>query len=238
MKKNSKPTNSAKETVFVIYTSTPVENALVHKMTLSDKDVKAMDRLVSMYDDKIRQVHIHGNIGDLARLSTDYRGLIKVFAASKKEIIRHSKMLKERRCLICPEFPVEKVEDISFIAAMGIAVDLLYRIDQMDMDTVLRILNYYLHHRPLNIPIEPFHSILMSRLRKEKLSLWNLHLKFPGMLKEYFESIPRNHPGCMSCAHFHFCFSWARYKKDTCDIWKEVLDRLQANARLISMKTA
>ena len=227
-----------KNSVFTFYTSIPVDNALVHKLTITQKNAKVLEDFVSAHSDKIRQVHLHGNIGDLVLLGTEFEGLIKVFAASKKEILPYSQMLKERKCLVCPEFPVEKLEDISFITTMGVAVDLLYRIDHMAKGVVLKILNYYLHYRPLNTPIEPFHSILMSRLRKERLSLWNLHLQYPGILKEYFESIPRNHPGCMSCVHFHFCFSWGRYKKDSCVMWKEVLDRLQANARLIAMKTA
>jgi hypothetical protein len=142
---------------------------------------------------------------------------------------------------------------------------------------ILKILDFYLHEPALTIPIEPFHSILMSKLKRQPLHLWNLYLIFPGLflhadhtgiaeepdmlrnkeyiylidgenrefkrnkdktkkkssLKRYFESIPKKHPDCMSCAHFHLCFSWAKYKKDSCGKWMMILDRIQANAKEI-----
>lgn len=246
--------NHTKETVFVLHTSKPIYNPEIDKVILSNKNVKTMNKLVFMYKDKVKQVHFHGKIEDLKYLRNDFLGVIKVFAKTKKEVIKQSKMLKEKKCFVCPEFPIEKLEDISFITSMGIAVDLLYKIDHMEKGVVLKIVDHYLYFPSLNIPIEPFHSILMSKLKETKLHIWNLHLMFPGLffhvdntgikeepneagreniLKEYFESIPKDYPGCMSCTHFHFCFSWGKYKKDSCHLWKEILDRLQSNAKEI-----
>ena len=189
-----------------------------------------VNRLISKYKDKIKQVHLHGKIANLEYLSEDFSGLIKVFAGNKEEIIRNSKMLRERRCYICPEFPVESLVDISSITSMSLAVDLLYRIDHMEPDTVLQILNHYLYHTSLEIPVEPFHFILMSKLREKQVTLWHLHLLFPGQMRRYFRVIPQKHPGCMSCSHFHFCFSWAKYEKNTCELWREILEVIQKNA--------
>lgn len=52
----------------------------------------------------------------------------------------------------------------------------------------------------------------------------------PNGLQKYFESIPREHPACMACTQFHSCFAWAKYKRDICDLWKIILDRIQAHA--------
>jgi hypothetical protein len=222
-------------------------------------------------------VYFHGTIEDSLDIREDFQGVVKVFGESKTEIIKHSKMLKERKRYICPEYPVEKREDISFITSMGIAVDLLYQIDRMKEEVILQILDFYLHHPSLSVPIEPFHSIFMSKLKRQPLHLWTLYLIFPGLflhaddtgiaeepdelknkdylylidwenrefkrnesrtkrksnLKRYFETIPNEQPGCMSCAHFHLCFSWAKYKKDSCHKWTMILDRIQADAKEI-----
>ncbi len=227
MKNNPEP---EKGTRFILHTSAPIDNCKTNKIVFSEKNIGQVNRLVSKYGDKIKQVHLHGKIAELEYLNKDYSGMIKIFAGNKEDVIRHSRMLQERMCYICPEFPVEKLVDVSFITSMGIAVDLLYRIDHMEGAAVLQILNHYLHHTPLEIPVEPFHYILMSKLKEREVTLWHLHLLSSGRLKKYFESIPRKHPGCMSCSHFHFCFSWAKYKKETCELWQAILDIIQKNA--------
>jgi len=220
--------------------------------------------------------------GGKSNSRTGFKKVVKIFVDAKEEIIRYAKMLQEQKCYICPRYPVEKVEDISLITSMGIAVDLLYKIDHMEKEAVLKILDLYLHHSSLDIPIEPFHSILVSRLKRTKLHLWNLHLMFPGgfyyvddtgvteepeklfkedylflidwkshefkrvnnkshkknSIKKYFEGIPKNHPDCVSCEHFHFCFAWGKYKKDTCFLWKAILDKLQSSAKEITQVMA
>jgi hypothetical protein len=272
-----------KQNVFVFHTARFIDHPMIRGVILIDNQAKDIDRLISAYTDgsqnkdKVRQVHVHGKIEDSLHIRENFRGVVKVFTEAKREIIRNSKALNERKWYICPVYPVEKREDISFITSMGIAVDLLYQIEQMKEEVILNILDYYLHHPSLSIPIEPFHAILMSKLKRRPLHLWNLYLIFPGLffhvddtgiaeepdklkkrdylffidgethefkknaekngsesrLKGYFETIPKNHPGCMSCAHFHCCFSWAKYKKDSCRQWKMILDRIQANAREI-----
>jgi hypothetical protein len=263
---------------------------MVQQVILVNQNAKALNQLINKYRNKVRQVHYHGKLRDSLNFRTGFKKVVKVFAASKEEIIRHAKMLREQKCYICPRYPVEKIEDISLITSMGIAVDLLYKIDQMEKETIMKILDLYLHHSLLDIPIEPFHSILVSKLKKTKLHLWNLHLMFPGRffyvddtgmtegvapptyygvcqknkvtkginkkdylflidwkshefkrvkgksqnsIKKYFEAIPKKHPDCVSCEHFHFCFAWGKYKKDTCSIWKAILDKLQYNAKEI-----
>jgi hypothetical protein len=278
--------------VFVLHTSRFIQNPLVHQVILINQNAKALEQLINKYRNKVKQVHYLGKLSDSLDFRTNFKKVVKVFVASKEEIIRHAKILREQKCYICPQYPVEKIEDISLITSMGIAVDLLYQIDHMEKAVILKILDLYLHHPSLDIPVEPFHSILVSKLKKTKLHLWNLHLMFPGTyfyvddtgitgkiapptyygvcqknkvredidkkdylflidwknhefkkvndkihdknsLKKYFEAIPKKHPQCVSCEHFHFCFSWGKYKKDTCSLWKEILDKLQNSAREI-----
>ena len=228
MRKQNKP---AEENLVVIHTSQK-KSSPENKIS-TNNSIQEVNRLIAEHGDKVKQVHLHGKIGDLEHLDKDFRGIIKIFAKSKKEVITHSQLLAGRRCYLCPEFPLKKSVDITFITSMGIAVDLLYRVDQMKKDVVLEILNHYLHHSPLETPVEPFHFILMSKLKATKVNLWNLHLLFPDQVKEYYKSIPKEQPGCLSCLHFHFCFSWGKYEKDTCELWQAILDCLQQNAAAI-----
>lgn len=272
MKKNAAHKN---ERVFVLNTSRFIQNPMVHQVILVNQNAKALEQSINKYRNKVRQVHYHGKLRDSLNFRTGFKKVVKIFAPTKEEIIRHAKMLREQKCYICPQYPVEKIEDISLITSMGIAVDLLYKIDYMEKAVILKILDLYLHHPSLDIPVEPFHSILISKLKKTKLHLWNLHLMFPGgffyvddtgmteepeklfnkdylflidwkshefkrvngkshnknSLRKYFEAIPKKHPECISCEHFHFCFSWGKYKKDTCFLWKAILDKIQSNAK-------
>lgn len=242
-------------------------------VVLAGSDVKELILSIREYGDRVKQVHFFGELEGVFELREHFQGVVKVFTASKEAIIRHSVALKGNRFFVCPVFPVEKREDITFITSMGIGVDLLYRVEGMDVKVIREILGYYLFHSSLVIPVEPFHSILMAKVRDRKISLWGLYSMFPELvfevvgvgevgndfyrmlmewkncdfrkvgrvngLKEYFELIPREHPGCMACDQFYFCFSWARYKRDSCELWKGILDQLQVNAREIRnvMKT-
>lgn len=263
--------------VFVLNTSRFIQNPMVQQVILVNHNAKALEQSINKYRNKVKQVHYHGKLRDSLNFRTGFKKVVKIFVASKEDIIRHARMLQEQKCYICPQYPVEKVEDISLITSMGIAVDLLYKIDHMEKETILKILDLYLHHSTLDIPIEPFHSILVSKLKRTKLHLWNLHLMFPGgffyiddtgmteepeklfkkdylflidwkshefkgvngkghkknSIKKYFEAIPKKHPDCVSCEHFHFCLAWGKYKKDTCFLWKAILDKLQRNAKEI-----
>jgi hypothetical protein len=289
LRKNAAHNN---ERVFVLHTSRFIQNPMVRRVILVNQNAKVLEQSINKYRNKVKQVHYHGKLSDSLDFRTNFKKVVKVFAAKKEEIIRHAKMLRDQKCYICPQYPVEKIEDISLITSMGIAVDLLYQIDHMEKAVILKILDLYLHHSSLDIPVEPFHSILVSKLKKTKLNIWNLHLMFPdryfyiddtgitegvasptyygdcqenkvtgdnnkkdylflidwksyefksvsgkshhkSSLKRYFEAIPRKHPQCVSCEHFHFCFSWGKYKKDTCSLWKEILDKLQRGAREI-----
>lgn len=176
----------------------------------------------------------------------------RYFAPTKEEVITRSQELKEGGWLVCPEFPLEKPEDITFITSMGIAVDLLYRIDQMDEALLIKLVEFYLHHPSLTVPVEPFHSILMAKMQRRPLLIWHLHSRFPGSffqvegndqpvedeeLKRYFQELPAAFPNCMSCRHLNICFAWAKYGKDSCQKWKALLDVLQKNARELEKKT-
>jgi len=207
--------------------------------------------LLEAYKGKICQVHLKNAGGDCASalsLLGEAAAVRKYFASSKEEVIRLSKQLKEHRWLVCPEFAVEKKEDISFITGMGIAVDLLYRVEGLKDVVLMELLDFYLHRPELAVPVEPFHSILMSKLERRPLHLWSLHLLFPDLfvqvdlkgtdetpaVKNYLQALPSLQAACMSCRHFHLCLAWARFNKDTCARWQQILDILQHNANLLT----
>lgn len=244
-----------------------VDGSESNPVVLVGSDTKELLPLISGYGDRVKQVHFFGELEGAFVLREHFKGTVKVFAGAREGIIRNSVALKEGRFFICPEFPVEKREDISFITSMGIAVDLLYRVEGMAVEVIREILRYYLYHPSLVIPVEPFHSILMAKVRDRKINLWGLYFMFPELefrvvgegrpgsdfycalmewkgsdfrkeggvngLKAYFELIPREYPGCMGCDQFYFCFSWGKYKRDRCELWKGILDQLQINAREI-----
>jgi hypothetical protein len=234
------------EKIYVLHTPRSIDVGETEGVIIDAGAGDDIRPLLSKYGEKVRQVHWHGN-GSLPGFP--FKGgkpVRKYFAATKEEVIRLSKPLKDYRWLVCPQFPIEKRQDVSFMTSMGIAVDLLYRVDDIEETVTADILKYYLHHRSLDVPVEPFHSVLIAKLEKKPLHLWSLHLLFPGLfvhvddtageekaVGKYLRSLPKTRPQCMSCAHFHFCFGWAKYQKDTCAKWKALLDLLQRNVREI-----
>jgi hypothetical protein len=277
MKKQAKPQQANIEKIFVLHTPRCISNPKIGGVIIAPGAEGDVQALISSYGDKVRQVHVQGNNSTPLPVLKLNGVVKKYFTATKEEIIRHSKELKEQRWLVCPGFPVEKREDVSFITSMGVGVDLLYCIDQMKENVIMEILDFYLHYPFLEVPVEPFHSILMAKLKRKPLHLWNLHLLFPGLflhadetgaadtpeqmqtkdyrflidwkthtikknknrlrnnngLEIYIQSLPKTQPACMSCAHFHVCFGWGKYRQDTCQTWKTVLDTLQRSAKEI-----
>ena len=234
------------------------KDQLITRIILVGSDPEKLNHLLSEFGERINQIHFHGEIVKAADLKGYEGKTVKVFSGSREDVIRHSSMLKERRFFICPRFSIEKQEDISLITSMGIAVDLLYRIEDIERGVLNDILHFYLHHPALSIPIEPFHSILFAKIRDRKINLWGLYSMLPAMefisdgtvtpgdglyhtlltrgqkgLKRYFDSIPKEYPGCMSCDQFYFCFSWGRFRDNYCELWKSILDHLQKDARKI-----
>jgi hypothetical protein len=225
------------------------------------------------YGSKINQINFTGSLKEALRIEQQGKQIIKIFPDSEREIIRQAKSLKTKNFIFCPEYPIKKVEHVSLLSSMGFVVDLISVIDCLDTSLTLEILDYYLHSRSLSVPIEPFHTILLSKIQQVKTTLWNMNLMNPNQfihsdgvglsespgdlaIKEYqflidyqgqtlsrtnrksslenfYKSLPQNHPDCMACPHFHLCFSWAVYKKNSCEKWKKILARLQEASREI-----
>ncbi len=250
------------------------ENPMINHVVLIGKNAKNLNRLILKYHDQVNEIHFHGNVEDAFSLRNDSRKIVKVFTDSKENILLHAGKIKEKNFLICPEFPIEKSEDILFITSLGITADLLYRIESIKKEILLEVLEHYPRHSPLNIPLEPFHSILTAKVKNAMLNLWGLYAMFPAIhfhvenddmiegpgklknelylsllnlkghqfklgnrpngLQKYFEAIPKDNPTCMVCEHFHLCFSWALYKRERCELWKPLLDRLQGKISKMS----
>jgi hypothetical protein len=218
--------------------------------------------VLDRFGEKVRQVHVRGRIEEALEIGSYLKSIrgekgkkpvLKYFSREKEEIIRHSDTLKKQGWVVCPEFSIRKREDVTFITSMGVIADLLYRVDAMEETVLLDILNYYLHEPKVDIPVEPFHSILNAKLRRKTLNLWNLHLLLPGLFnhvrvdktgkgalaepgsvggaKYYLDTLPQQQPQCMSCLHFHLCFGWGKYGEDSCEKWKKVLEILQRTSK-------
>jgi len=50
-------------------------------------------------------------------------------------------------------------------------------------------------------------------------------------LQDFFDSLPRRHPQCLACRHYHICAGWGVYKKESCGLWIDLLDALQSASR-------
>jgi hypothetical protein len=60
-------------------------------------------------------------------------------------------------------------------------IDLIPGLETIKTDLAADILQYYLHHPNLKVPIEPFHSILVSKLHQKTKTLWNMNMLNPDM---------------------------------------------------------
>ncbi len=157
----------------------PVDSAAIPHAIISTDNIQVVNSLVEYFGKKIIQIWFHGPINDTNNLRASYRGVVKIFVPKKEQVIEHAEFLKKNRFFLCPLFPLEKWEDISLMLSMGLGVDFLYRIDDIDTPLLLRIADYYLHHSELEIPIEPFHSIFMAKLKRTALNCWLLYMRSP-----------------------------------------------------------
>lgn len=158
-----------------------LENPRINHVVLVGKNANNLNRLTSEYNGKVKEIHFHGNIEDAFSLANDSQKTIKVFTDSKEDILHHSERIKERQFSICPGYPIKKSEDILFISSLGITADLLYRIESVKKQVLLEVLEHYPRHSPLNIPLEPFHSILTAKIKDVMLNLWGLYDMFPSI---------------------------------------------------------
>ncbi len=248
-----------------------IDNQMIKRVVIHGDNAETINAMLHTYGGRVTHVHVSGGVEEALKVETPKDVVLKVFCQSREDIIRYSRELKTARWFVCPLFPVEGVEDISFIASMDIAVDLLYRVDEMDEEILLNIVDYYLHQPGLEVPVEPFHTLFMAMLRKKAVHLWNLHMVFPGRffygnvdgiagepgeleageylfnidfqigefirtgressVKRYLDGLSGEQPGCIGCEHFHHCFGWGKYKKNSCETWRAILDTLQKGVR-------
>lgn len=249
------------EKIAVLHSPRLIDDPMPDGVIIDVESSVGVERLLSFYGDRVRQVHFKGDPNSTGEIpvvpprnsldsgkseSKRLKRVLKYFAFEKEDIIKHSRELKKGGWLVCPEFPLEKPEDITFITSMGIAVDLLYCIDALDETLLMKLAEFYLHYPQLAVPVEPFHSILLAKMKRNPLLLWHLHLRFPGLfyhvkgneepvvevqLTRYLQAIPDKFPGCMSCSHLNICFAWAKFEKDSCQKWRRLLNMLQWNVR-------
>ena len=166
---------------FVLRESSLFDFPLVKKIVFINDNIQLINAMNEKYGEKIVQINFTGEINKSLEIKNVDKQLVKIFPQNKKAIIKISKSLKEKKFLIYPDYPISKLEDISMISSMGLTVDLIPIIETIDFDTSLEILDYYLHNRNLKVPIEPFHSILISKLLKKTKTIWNMNLTNPDL---------------------------------------------------------
>ncbi len=83
---------NVKPHTFVLHTSGFIRNPMVHRVILINNKITDINHLLSRYMDGnkdkeniVKQVHVHGEIGDCLDIREDFQGVVKVF-----ESIRHS----------------------------------------------------------------------------------------------------------------------------------------------------
>lgn len=245
----------------------------IQQFILLESQIDEVIRVNRAFGHKINQINFTGSLEDGLKINKRENQIVKIFPDSEREIIRHAKNLKEKNFFFCPEYPIKKVEHVSLISSMGFVADLVHIIDGLDTSLSMEILDFYLHSQSLSIPIEPFHTILLSKIRQSKTTLWNMNLMNPNLffysdgtglsespealtrkeyqftidyqnqifiptsrksrLEKFYRALPREHPECLACPHFHLCFSWAVYNKNSCEKWTKILTLLQDASREI-----
>lgn len=222
------------------------------------RDAAQAGKLLAYYGSQAHGLYFLGAPEQLEQLEMPLPvKVLKVFLKSKEEVIRYAPELRRFRCLAVPVYPLERLEDVTLITSMGIAADVLYHIDGMEPALLEQLLAHYLRHPALLVPLEPFHAILMSKLFRTPLQLWRLFLCFPrcfrhimgeadteqgvrwpgfgdsgasGEAELFLEKLPHVQAGCMGCRHFHICFGWGKFRKNSCANWRLVLSGLQEGA--------
>jgi len=166
---------------FVLRETSLFDFPMVKQIVFINNDVRLINEMNDKFGEKIVQINFTGNIQESLKIENRNHQLVKIFPKNKKDIIQISKALKEKRFLICPAYSINKLEDISIVSSMDLIIDLIPIIENIDFDLSMEILNYYLHNQNLNVSIEPFHSILVSKLHQKPKTLWNMNLLNPDM---------------------------------------------------------
>jgi hypothetical protein len=166
---------------FVLQETSLFDFPLIKQIVFINDDVELINEMNNKFGEKIIQINFTGDIKESLKIENKPHQLIKIFPENRREIIRISKPLKDKRFLICPGYSIDRLEDISLVSSMDLIVDLISVIETIDFDLSMEILNYYLHNQNLNVSIEPFHSILVSKLHHKPKTLWNMNYRNPDM---------------------------------------------------------
>jgi hypothetical protein len=110
----------------------------------------------------------------------------------------------------------------------------LLDVDQLSREEAEAFLDLWLHDPSMAAPLEPFAGILSALVHRRALGLWDLpHLHVPGA-DAVVETLPADHPECLSCACFPICEGYAA-GKGSCETWRAVIARLASSARELAM---
>ncbi|MCK4836283.1 MAG: hypothetical protein KAT17_06585 [Candidatus Aminicenantes bacterium] len=200
----SSQTNNFKGKYFILKDTLLIDFPDIEKIIFINNHIDTINEINQEYGEKIKQIHFAGETFDSLKIEKRENQLIKIFPRSKKEIIKFAKPLKEKNFFISPTFPVQILEDISIISSMGLAVDLIHIIDTLDFKLTLNLLDYYLHNASLNVPIEPFHTILVSKLHRSTQTLWNMNLRNPDQFYHCDETGLSESPETLNNAQYQY----------------------------------
>ena len=167
------------EKYFILKDTRLIDFPRVQKIIFINDDIQTINEANQLAVEKIRQIHFTGEPQQALNITTRTAQLIKIFPRSKNELIKYVKPLKEKGAVISPAYAVHNLEDISMVTSMGLVVDLIDIIDNLDLKLILNLLDYYLHNASLDVPIEPFHTILVSKLSHTNQTLWNMNMINP-----------------------------------------------------------
>jgi radical SAM protein with 4Fe4S-binding SPASM domain len=99
---------------------------------------------------------------------------VVLYTEGEKELIKNFHHLPRRKVLCRIPSGSGLFDSIKLVASLNIVPDLLQNLEEISAEQALDVVRYYLHHRALQVPIEPFHSILSRLVLSQNLDLWEM----------------------------------------------------------------
>lgn len=197
-----------KKKYFVLSHPRLIDFSQVQNIIFTTDTSRTVNKISRPVAGKIRQLHFTGDIPDVLKTDPVENQLIKVFPRSKQEIIKYLKPLKERGVAISPAYRVRTLEDVSLATSMGLVVDLIDIMDTLDHSLTLELLDYYLHNTSLDVPIEPFHTILGAKLNHSNQTLWNMNMMNPDQFYHGDETGLAESPDDLSTNQYQYLIDY------------------------------
>lgn len=209
MTQNMTDFSEKEQIVYNLHTACPVgedPRGIVNLWGKHLKDLIATAQVFQTQGKEIAALKYYGAGEDLALLSEiPVEVSCELFGTDKEILIRNHAHLKDRKTVVHPPLNEDPVFFVKAVAPMGYIVDISFCMPRLPLEKVELLLNYYLFHKSLMTPLEPFHSILTEFKDRQRLDLWKFlglewrHSVYANEKKEAYLNIDdlKNGSGCI-----------------------------------------